>query len=284
VVRADPDRGSQSPRADGRGGRRPDEDRRPSAGRPLRRADRARRRAPGRHRAGRAPSAGAVTADGETLVLWDGPVLGMHAHPFSPAGPPSPAEPLLQDACGGGGGLIAGAPSAGVAAVASQGRPRGLWVVYRAAGPPAAPRRPRVCDVRFDPRVPGGGVRGRVKLARASPSRCGASTSQCAGPRPAGRAAADGRPPDRLGVPHAERRARRASPPGRALPRRGGGRRRRWSALAPGHGRPAPRVWASRTSHSTLSGGSVTAAENGWPAQPTASASTPPRLPVFVPP
>jgi hypothetical protein len=110
----------------------------------------------------------AVTSDGEALVLWDGPVLGMQVHPLAPSGQAEPPEPVLQDACRGGGGILAaGGPPGAAVAVWQAGRDGQIWVTYRNAGAPAQPARPRVCQLLFSPRVPGAGVvvrSGRVDL------------------------------------------------------------------------------------------------------------------------
>jgi hypothetical protein len=101
----------------------------------------------------------AVTSDGEALVLWDGPVLGMQVHPIAPSGQAEPPEPVLQDACRGGAGVLAAGGPPGVAVAAFQyGRDGEVWVTYRNAGAPAQPVRPRVCEMRWRPRVPAGGL------------------------------------------------------------------------------------------------------------------------------
>jgi hypothetical protein len=113
-------------------------------------------------------SSTAVTSDGEALVLWEGPVLGMQVHPFAPSGQAEPPEPVLQDACRGGGGVLAaGGPPGAAVAVWQAGRDGQIWVTYRNGGAPAQPARPRVCQLQFSPRVSGAGVvvrSGRVDL------------------------------------------------------------------------------------------------------------------------
>jgi hypothetical protein len=80
----------------------------------------------------------AVTSDGEALVLWEGPVLGVQVHPLAPSGQAEPPEPVLQDACRGGGGVLAAGGPPGVALAAWQaGRDGQIWVTYRNAGAPA---------------------------------------------------------------------------------------------------------------------------------------------------
>jgi hypothetical protein len=110
----------------------------------------------------------AVTSDGEALVLWDGPVLGMQVHPLAQSGQAEPPELVLQDACRGGGGILAaGGPPGAAVAVWQAGRDGQIWVTYRNAGAPAQPARPRVCQLLFSPRMPGAGVvvrSGRVDL------------------------------------------------------------------------------------------------------------------------
>jgi hypothetical protein len=97
----------------------------------------------------------ALDGAGETLVLWDGPSRGMQIHPVSPMAQAGPAEPVLADACAGGGGHIAVAASSTVAAVAYHGRSDGLWIVYRDAGAPAPEVAPRICELRWWPALPG---------------------------------------------------------------------------------------------------------------------------------
>lgn len=110
--------------------------------------------------------AAALDGTGEAVVLWDGAIRGMQVHPVSPTAQARPVEPVLADACAGGAGRIAAAPSSTVAAIAYQGRPRGLWITYRDAGPPALEAAPRICDALWWPQLRG--VRrapaGRIKL------------------------------------------------------------------------------------------------------------------------
>jgi hypothetical protein len=110
----------------------------------------------------------AVTSDGEALVLWAGPVLGMQVHPVAPSGQAEPPEPVLQDACRSGGGILAagGPPGAAVAAWQA-GRDGQVWVTYRNAGAPPQPAPLRVCQMLWTRRAPGAGVvvrSGRVDL------------------------------------------------------------------------------------------------------------------------
>jgi hypothetical protein len=116
--------------------------------------------------AGDVPVGAAVDGAGEALVLWDGPLAGMQVHPVSPAAQAGPVEPVLADACAGGGGRIAAAPSSTVAAIAYLGR-QGLSVTYRDAGPPAPEAPPRICDQRWWPQLPGTrrARAGRVRLS-----------------------------------------------------------------------------------------------------------------------
>jgi hypothetical protein len=115
---------------------------------------------------GDVPVGAALDGAGEALVLWDGALRGMQVHPVSPTAQAGPPEPVLADACSGGGGRIAAAPSSTVAAIAYQGRPRGLWITYRDAGAAALEAGPRICEARWWPALPG--VRrapaGRIKL------------------------------------------------------------------------------------------------------------------------
>jgi hypothetical protein len=90
---------------------------------------------------------GALTGDGETLVLSDDPTPGLEVHPFTATGTAGPAEPLLHDACGGVGGVIAAGAASGLAAVAYQSDQDEVRVVYRGAGPPARARRLRICTL-----------------------------------------------------------------------------------------------------------------------------------------
>jgi hypothetical protein len=107
------------------------------------------------------PTGAAITGDGEALILWDGPVLGMQVHPVSPSGQAEPPEPLLQDACRGSAGVLAADGPPGVAIAAWQAAyspapgPHEVWVAYRNAGPPPRPRRPRICQLLWPSRVPG---------------------------------------------------------------------------------------------------------------------------------
>jgi hypothetical protein len=87
----------------------------------------------------------AVTGGGEALALWTGANTGVTVHPVTAAGSAEPTEPLLADACLSYGAVIdAGAGAQAVAVLAQRG---GLWIAYRAAGTPARPRRPRICDL-----------------------------------------------------------------------------------------------------------------------------------------
>ena len=88
---------------------------------------------------------GALTGNGETLVLSDDPTPGLEVHPFTATGTAGPAEPLLRDACAGVGGVIAAGAASGVAAVAYQSDQHEVRVVYRGAGPPSRARRLRIC-------------------------------------------------------------------------------------------------------------------------------------------
>jgi hypothetical protein len=115
--------------------------------------------------AGDVPGNAALDGAGETLVLWDGPSRGMQVHPVSPTAHAGPAEPVLADACAGGGGHLAVAPSSTVAAVAYQGRPHGLWIAYRDTGMPALEAVPRICELRCSPGLSG------ARRARAGPVR-----------------------------------------------------------------------------------------------------------------
>ncbi len=121
---------------------------------------------------GDVPSNAALDGAGETLVLWDGPSRGMQVHPVSPTAQAGSAEPVLADACAGGGGHLAVAPLSTVAAVAYHGRPHGLWIAYRDAGTPALEVAPRICDLRWSPalpearRAPAGPIRLYVRLSR----------------------------------------------------------------------------------------------------------------------
>jgi hypothetical protein len=92
---------------------------------------------------------GALTGDGETLVLSEDPTPGLEVHPFTAAGTAGPAEPLLRDACAGSGGVIGAGAASGVAAVAYQSDRDEVRVVYRGAGPPARARRLRMCTLKF---------------------------------------------------------------------------------------------------------------------------------------
>jgi hypothetical protein len=90
---------------------------------------------------------GALTGDGETLVLSGDPTRGLEVHPFTATGTAGPTEPLLRDACAGTGGVIAAGAASGLAAVAYQSDQHELRVVYRGAGPPPRARRPRICSL-----------------------------------------------------------------------------------------------------------------------------------------
>jgi hypothetical protein len=92
-------------------------------------------------------TAGALTGDGETLVLSGDPIPGLEVHPYTAAATAGPAEPLLRDACAGIGGVITAGAASGLAAVAYQSDQDELRVVYRGAGPPARARRPRICSL-----------------------------------------------------------------------------------------------------------------------------------------
>ena len=103
----------------------------------------------------------AVTGGGEALALWTGPNTGVTVHPVTAAGSAEPTEPLLADACRSYGAVIgAGAGAQAVAVFAQRG---GLWIAYRAAGAPARPRRPRICDLTWASMASGHGI------ARAGP-------------------------------------------------------------------------------------------------------------------
>jgi hypothetical protein len=104
---------------------------------------------------GDVPGDAGLDGAGETLVLWDGPSRGMQVHPVSPTARAGPAEPVLADACAGGGGRLAVAPFSTVAAIAYQGRPHGLWIAYRDAGTPAPEVAPRICALRWSPALRG---------------------------------------------------------------------------------------------------------------------------------
>jgi hypothetical protein len=119
------------------------------------------------------PTAASITSDGEALVLWEGPLLGMQVHPVSPSGQAEPLEPILQDACHGATGVLSAGGPPGVAVAAWQaihsppGADHEVWAAYRNAGPPPRPLSPRICSVLWEPRVPGIGATvpsGRVHL------------------------------------------------------------------------------------------------------------------------
>jgi hypothetical protein len=112
------------------------------------------------------PLGAAVDGAGETLVLWEGPTHGMQIHPVSPTAQAGPVERVLANACAGGGGRLTAAPSSTVAAIAYQGRPRGLWVVYRDAGPSMREVAPQICELRWSPVLAGGrrAPAGRIRL------------------------------------------------------------------------------------------------------------------------
>ena len=84
-----------------------------------------------------------LTGDGETLVLWSSADTGVTVHPFGATGRHGPTEPLVDDACSTGGAELAAGAGAQAAALFAQRR--GVWIAYRAAGPPARPRPPRIC-------------------------------------------------------------------------------------------------------------------------------------------
>ena len=84
-----------------------------------------------------------LTGDGETLVLWSSADTRVTVHPFDAAGRRGPIEPLVDDGCSTGGAELAAGAGAQAAALFAQGR--GVWIGYRAAGPPARPRAPRIC-------------------------------------------------------------------------------------------------------------------------------------------
>jgi hypothetical protein len=121
---------------------------------------------------GDVPTSAALDGAGETLVLWDGPSRGLQIHPVSPTARAGPAEPVLANACAGGGGHLAVDPFSTVAAVAYHGRPHGLWIAYRDTGAPAPEAAPRICELRWSPtlrgahRAPAGPIRLYLRLSK----------------------------------------------------------------------------------------------------------------------
>ena len=114
----------------------------------------------------------ALTGGGETLVAWSGSAKGVSIHPLSAAAGREPIELLVDDACATGGAKIAAGSGAQAAALFLA--PRGVWIVYRAAGTPARPRRPRICSLDWTtpnasalrPRVPAGRVDLHVRVSK----------------------------------------------------------------------------------------------------------------------
>ena len=209
---------------------------------------------------GDVPNGAALDGAGETLVLWDGPMRGMQVHPVSPTAQPGPAEPVLADACAGGGGRLAADPSSTVAAIAYQGRPHGLWITYRDAAAPALEATPRICDLRWSPQLPGAhrARAGRIKLylrlskpvarivvtVRGRHRRVLSNTRL--GPRPVGYTSVT------LRGPHS------ALPCPWPLQHHGPSRRHRWSALTPDQHQP-PRC-AAEPAHDVTAGAAAPAA------------------------
>ena len=160
----------------------------------------------------------ALTGGGETLVAWSGSAKGVSIHPLSATAGREPIELLVDDACATGGAKIAAGPGAQAAALFLA--PRGVWIVYRAAGTAARPRRPRICSLDWTtptasalrPRVPAGRVRPprpHLQADRATDGR--------AAPRLDGRAPAARPAPDRLRPGPPARPRRRAAAVRRAL-------------------------------------------------------------------